>query len=337
MASAKAQWTRSIGELGMSTPQWVAAGDGVIVMVDSAGRLACLDIATGEPLWKDVTLVGGKRRPAGPPQIASGMVLLRHDDGRRMTCFNVADNGRARGKWQGNRSVEGCFAGQGLLAVMIDGTLSVYDCSQLAGDPLWTRECGDAATTFILAANEDYVAVAGGAAGEAIEVFPLIGGGPPILSLAAGEIGGRKAYPIAAEFNNRNLYVTCTVGRHGPAAARGVVRHCEGLGFQKIDLDKGRRAWQFDVDAESQPYRLLPLTFGDKHVVVSVDRRSPVGAVKFHVLDSRTGKVADMVECKRPASFGGPEGRRSYVIGQPVMTDGRLCVETMDGVQVYGG
>jgi hypothetical protein len=81
---------------------------------------------------------------------------------------------------------------------------------------------------------------------------------------------------------------------------------------------------------------ILPIVVGQKHVAVSA-RHFQIGMpCHTYVVDAETGKISQKFDMRGGAAGVKDEARRRQAIGQPVMTDGRLCVENVEGVTVYG-
>jgi hypothetical protein len=80
---------------------------------------------------------------------------------------------------------------------------------------------------------------------------------------------------------------------------------------------------------------VLRITLGRDHVVVTA-RQYQVGVAHYaYVVEADSGAVAQKVPL-HGAGAGPNENRRRQAIGPAVLTNGHLCVETSQGVTVYG-
>ena len=338
--TAKAVWSKTMAQIGVpGGPAAMAVGEGVAVVVDASGRVACVELATGNVLWNDVNLVGQAKMPSAPPQIVGGKVLIRHEYGRKTTCLDVGDHGRVLGKWDGGTSVDAAFAPNGNLAVLADGTLSLYDGAQIGGKPLWTRRYDRNRQPVLLAVDNDYVAVAPSNLTPLVEVMAMTGGDQPALSVSLPDQSNQRVYPVDATFEGPNLFVTASAQ---PVNMRQNMQqrfYLRGLSLHRIDLDRKRRAWSYEVEAPGPGPTLLMTSpvVGRNHVAMAA-RNVQGGESAVHIIDMQTGKRAGKIDLMgRVQALDAAQQRRLQMIGPPAMTNGRLVVETLEGVVVYGG
>jgi outer membrane protein assembly factor BamB/tetratricopeptide (TPR) repeat protein len=346
--TAKALWSQTMDRLDMSGgPYAMAIGDGYAVLVNSGGDVACLDVGTGQLLWKGVSLSGQPNQPQSkcpstPPQIVGGKILICHNYGRSLTCLDAADNGRVIGKWDGaSGNVTGAFSPNGNLAVMVDGTLSLYDAGQLGGAPLWTRKYEVNGQPTLLAAGNDFIAVMPGMNRPVtvVEVLASGGGDQPVASVTLPDVGNQRVYPVSATIEGTNLLVTASPNFVGQRSQLQQALPLSGLSLHRIDLAKKRRIWSYEVEPAGQQFNsmLTPPVIGTNYVAM-LSRGAQGGDASVHVIDMETGKRAGKIDLMgRGGAFGQPQAMRLQAIGPPVMTNGRLCVETMEGVVIYGG
>ncbi|MGC9455496.1 MAG: hypothetical protein ACP5HU_11635, partial [Phycisphaerae bacterium] len=104
--------------------------------------------------------------------------------------------------------------------------------------------------------------------------------------------------------------------------------------------------WKTDMDDSSSEYTVLPVEAGREHVVVTAKENAPAGNLSAYVLSKETGEVLERIDLlppggERPGAGGDPNAAlweyRRRVIGPAVMMNGRLVVESVEGVRVYAG
>jgi len=337
--NAKVVWNKSMADVGIGSFACMGTGAGVLVAVDSQGRLSCVDIATGSVKWK-AKLVGATPRPSGPPKIAAGRVFVRHNSFRTLVCLN-AENGKIIGKWDAKRYLSVYPTDEGLVAVMVDDELSVLDVGKL-DKPLWFRRYGPSTYASILAISSDKIVVSPNQATSEVKVLSVIGRGRTIATFQATKIGAARAVPIDARLTGDAVYVICSTTTSGRRKTMyGRLSTTRGLCIQKFDLVDKKPAplWsrQLEVPRQSNGY-LMPLVVGQKHLVVCTKYYSTTLPSTAFVVDTVTGQVRHRFELvERGVAGAAAQYRRLRVIGPPVMTNGRLCVEDYQGLTVYGG
>jgi len=334
--TAKARWTRTMAEIGIGSFAYMGVGDGVLVAVDNAGRVACVDLGTGEKRWAGRLTGAGRSNPSGPPRIAAGRAVLRHNNMRALACFDL-ESGKILARWQASREAYACFAENGLLVTMVDGKVSVYDPTQM-NKPVWSQSFAGGSYPMILGASRDYIAFSASTSSDRIDILSL-GDGRKVAQLSVRQGGAGMAVPVDAEFDGEDLYVVCSVQNPGRRKNYyGRMTRTRGLTVEKWTLGtRPRRAWR--LAAEENPgisLHTLPLVLGKDHVVVTVKSRNTNGPAEALILDARTGRTVQKFalagKVKDPTKFQ----RRFNVLGPPVMTNGRLCVETTEGIMIYG-
>ena len=109
------------------------------------------------------------------------------------------------------------------------------------------------------------------------------------------------------------------------------------MSVQKFD-PAGKPLWTRNINTVPQSYYYcLPLVFGRKHLVVTARQTNYTMPSGVHVLTAAHGREVEQIDIR--GAVGAPTTlmHRMRVLGPPVMTNGRLCVETGQGVTVYGG
>jgi hypothetical protein len=337
--TARAAYIKTMAEIGLpGGAQAMAIADGLAVFSDNGARLACVDLATGEVLWNDVRMRGRQMGPiSGPPEIHGRYILVRYYQGQKMTCLDARDHGRVLNEWQGSSTVNGIFAPNGTLAVLDGRTLSVFDAAQLGGKPLWTRaKYEPSRQPVLLAVSNDYVAVApSSTASSSVEILPVSGGDQSAATIQLPEIGGQRSLPLNATIDGASLLVTTSGTQVGGRVYAGQPYVLQTLGLHRVDLEKKKRSWSYDGGA-SNAFASEPVV-GLEHVAMLYKNTSGYD-MGVHVLDLQTGKRVGKVDFAGRYSIQDQRvQQRLYMLGPPAMTNGRLAVETMEGVAVYGG
>ena len=223
---------------------------------------------------------------------------------------------------------------------MPSGGLSVYDGGALGGKPLWTcNKYNQNQQPLLLAVSNDFVAVAPTMNGQVVEVRPMTGGEPLVMSATLPEVGGMRAVPIDATIEGANLLVLSAANPVGQRGNLGQQYYLQTLGLHRINLEKKVRAWSYEVEGMG-PGANVTLTkpvIGTNYVAM-LARNLQGGEPAVHVIDMQTGKRAGKIDLMgKVQNFERQQQLRLWMMGPPVMTNGKLCVETMEGMVIYGG
>ncbi|MGB2824470.1 MAG: PQQ-binding-like beta-propeller repeat protein [Phycisphaerae bacterium] len=336
LVSAKVLWQRQMAEIGVQSFHSMGVGCGVLVVACRTGKVSCLDIARGELLWQN-DLVGGTRYPVAPPRIAGQLVVLRHDGGKTVTCLGLARGGRVVGRWQASQWTECELSEDGLLVMMIDGELTVREAAKI-DKPLWRCKYDPGRQPTMLGASSDMIAVSPSSASGPVEVMSM-GGGRKVATLDVAAVAGMPGVPFDARFVGRDVYVLCAAGLSGRRrSVYGRLTNSRGIALQKFSLPDGKRQWSCELEKNPSVYfpGVLPPVFGKEHAIVTARHYQTNMAYHAHVVRLDTGQVVQKIDLQGKGAGPKDENRRRQGIGQPVMTNGRLCVETSEGVKIYG-
>ena len=337
-SEGRARWMKSFSQAGIGQLKCSAAGEDVLVLVDKTGKLVCLEMATGGVLWT-ATITGSKRPQRAPvmaPSIAGGVVIVMHDGFRRLTCFSVA-SGKVLGSWQAKIGIDARVSPEGMLVTFIDGELAARATADVA-TKMWHRKYANAHRPIILALTADDIIVSPRQDSNVVEMIPVEGGGEPSGTFTTQNVGGQKAFPVDAVTDGESIYVTCATRlteTRRRSDGLGLVR---GLSVQRLEPGIRTPRWCRVLEVaqgkgmRGQP---LPLMLGRNHLVVAYrNYQGGVGSSAF-VLETATGKPVRQIPL-----VGGANAMRNQAvwrrIGPPVLTDGRLCVETTEGLVIFG-
>jgi outer membrane protein assembly factor BamB len=234
--------------------------------------------------------------------------------------------------------VDAMVTPDGLLVTLVDDVVAVREGTQL-DKPLWSRKYEDATNQprMLLAVNKDQVAVA--LQRNQIEVLNITGGGQVANTLRLDT----SLFPLDAQFGEKALYVVGN-GVNMGSQSRRVNVAAPGMQMQnavivRFDVDgNGEPAWKRAIEPEPNTASwAAPLVVGQQQVIVTVKNQRPDLPGKFVILDAKTGAVLDknLTMLGRTAESKG-DRTRANALGTPALLDGRLVVETLEGVTVYG-
>ena len=337
VSSGKIRWNAEYGsaEVGLGSFYCMGAGQGVLVLADTAGKVVCLDLANGKKFWANNLTGGRSRLPVGSPRIGGGLVLFRTDTGRTITAMSLSRQGRVVGSWTGKQSADVAMTEDGIMLLMIDGELTAREAENL-DKPIWKVTYDANKNPGIIGVAGDMLAVARDASGGAVDVLSIPGGGRRLSSLEPGPIDGSPGIAIEAAFDRGQLFMLCTAGLNTPRRGQyGQLTHARGLGLQKFNLADGKRLWSRDIENMATYYpNVLPMVVGRNHVAVSARHFVAGQSCYVHVIESDTGQ--DVQKIDLGAVVKTELQRRRQAMGPPVMTNGQLVVETAEGVSVHG-
>ena len=341
--TAKAVWARTMAEIGIVGFTQMGVGDGALVASDRQGRVVCVDLSDGRVRWWKNPLTGRRGSLARPPFIARGLVFCPYDGARALVCLDLA-TGETMKRWQGTMAVQPMPADDGPVVVLDDDGLSAFDPADIR-QPVWRHAYPGADRPAILAAGGAFVVVSPGQTSTTLEVLSMTGG-RKIATLTTARAGEPPGYPLDAWLDGESLYVACAStgapARGGPWPLRktyfGMLSQTRGLGLLKFRIGAGPRpVWRFVAEKDpSWIAFVLPVTMGKEHVVVVAKPYSGAGTAKAFVLAAGSGKPVAEIELLPGGKVAGAAPPRLGAIGPAVMTNGRLCVETSEGMTVYG-
>jgi hypothetical protein len=215
--------------------------------------------------------------------------------------------------------------------------LTVREASQM-DKPLWPASYEAARDPAILGVSADMVAISPQKDRGPVEVLSIPGAGRKIATLTLQPVAGSPAVPVDAQFDGDSVYVTCSAQQIGRRKAYyGRSSSSRGLSIQKFSVRSERRLWARDLEAATMYFpRVLPLVVGKKHIVVLARHHQTAQPYYAYVLHAATGQEIQKLNFRPGAAAGANASRRRYLVGAPVMLDGRLCAEMSEGVTVYG-
>ncbi|MCP4377587.1 MAG: PQQ-binding-like beta-propeller repeat protein [bacterium] len=340
IATGKANWRRSFNDnkWGITSPVYMASGDGVLVVIDSAGQPTCIDLATGRKLWKGKVVVrGGRKTCVAPPAIAHGIVAIKSNNYKIVSFFDI-NTGKLLEKWgEGSSSTDGRITDDGLILVRVDGVISLYDPAQIKkGQPIWARKYDSSSKPTLLTTNAGRLFVSEGTYSQWIDVLS-INSGNQITRVKVTSFNDGTTAIVGAVARAGDLYVL-----YGGTISGNLYQYfgrqsmIKGLALQKMDLTDGRVVWSNEIGGENYIFYTLPFTVTDRTVMVVPKPQQPIPR-KIFLINSEHGRNLQSIDI-----YKGLAGARTSAdklklnaIFQPALIKGRVLVEAFDGVRVY--
>jgi outer membrane protein assembly factor BamB len=357
-------WRHEMGEYGGRPERgMMSVGEGMLVSSDQEGRVSCVDLSTGELAWSS-NPTSPSQWVVAPPTISGGMVLARCNNGRWLVCWNLKSGkilAFIKNKGSASGFAYGMFSPQGLLVTLVDGELSVRQPGNMQR-AVWVRKYPGQFSALGAILNDRVVVTPDFHASNKLEVISL-DSGAPIESLRLGNIGYfasapllrdcqspkfRDKHTILCDVLGQNLYVTCTRSLQsvGVNNINGQAL-TPGISVQKFNLKKSKREfgpeWQSDIDAEGATTYFAPaLVVGRTHVMFcpggAMKQDAESSDPKVYVIDAADGKLVNTLDPSSSKGNQAGQNRLGFRLMTPaVMTNGKILMENIDGVTVYGG
>lgn len=336
VVTGKTKWHAEYSKMGLGSFFCMGAGEGVLVVADTSGRVICLDLSNGKKLG--ASLVAGKRSrlPYAEPIVRAGLAVFRSDNSRTITVLSLSRQ-RVIACWTAKQRAEAEVTPDGMLLLMLDGVLTAREPGDLE-KPVWEVKYDVNKHPGILATSKDLVAVASDAAGGPVHVLSITGAGRKLASLDMGRFDDVHAQAFAAAFDRGSLLVMCSawqsLPRRGQQSNLNTVR---GLCLQKFNLADGKLVWRAEMENRTTVLpKVLPMVIGTNHVAVTARRSNAAQPYYVHVVRLKDGKVVQKLDLHSSTGKAASAHRRAALMNPPAMTHGRLVVETAEGVSVYG-
>ncbi len=367
--TAKIVWRHAMGEYGgRPEPGMMSIGEGMLVSSDQTGRVSCVDLSTGELAWASEP-AAPNHGVIAPPAISGGMVMARCNGGKGLICWSIKSGkilaviDRKEDKSEIKNSANGMFTPQGLLVTLVDDELSVREPENLQR-AVWVLKYPGQVTAMGAALKDRVVVwtsdVVGANRSNQLDVVSLVSGAV-IKTLDLGQIDNTPAIPIfrdcqspklprdphtiLCDVQGENLYVTCTRNPQSglPVNPNTGQALTPGISIQKFNLKTGKREWQSDVDAEGAATYFAPaLVVGQTHVMfcpgAALKQDAESSDPKVYVIEAAGGKLVNTLDPSKSKGDQVGQNRLGFRMMTPaVMTNGKILMENIDGVTVYGG
>jgi outer membrane protein assembly factor BamB/tetratricopeptide (TPR) repeat protein len=346
--SGEVVWQKSGSRLFDRPIEVMAIGEDLWVAGDTEGNLVCLDVQTGEERWRTRT-VGKPGRIIGSPTIAHGLVMVSNTNSRHLMLYS-ASTGKILAHFSANTYTQGILSDEGFLVLMMDGELSVREATRPGGAALWSRKYptreakqGKPRAVFpaVLGVAGDRIVVSPNHLTGEMDVLSMTEAGRRLAILSTGSSPQEPAFPVDAWMEGESVYVACTtagVGRRKGGFGR--YSTARGLSLQRFDLAGGTSEprWRQVLESDPRSYgQLLPVTIAGQHLVVLVKHYQIQLPFYACIIDAANGKTLRKIDLTGLGADPKARLLRQRIIAPPIVTNGRLCVETCDGIEVYEG
>lgn len=319
--------------------------DGRLVVLDHNGRARCLDAVDGKVVWTSDLSGDLARFGEAPPQIAEGLVLLQSSSAQKLACLDLR-TGKKRGLWSSAMGVSAEALPGGLLAVMADGSLSLYPTQAPAplGRPIWTRAYKANLQPAIVGADRSRIFVSDSMASPSLEVIGL--DNKPLQSV---KISGRVRGSICAvQPVGESLYLA--VGNNIQGRRNGLYmghQIISPMSLYRVGATTGREIWKDVAPLAGGPGAAdFPIFQAGPTVVVSVGSAAYGNGMSVSLLGTTDGKRVQTITLAGPpqpqpnpqpaqGQDGGDSAPRRQSLGPALVIDGRLCAEDLTGLTVY--
>ncbi len=297
-----------------------------------------------------------------PPVIGGELAVFSHMDGRGRG-LSVIDlkNGKLLDTLMGRESARAFITSTGLLVTMVDGELAIRNRESFdTKEPILTIAYQADLQPAIIGVSNQYVAVVPSKTGQTVELVSLHGSSVlRHIELKLETERKLKSPPQLAVFDGPSVYITfaSSASGVGPLLSLSPSMLRDPL-LAKFDTSTGRELWQRELVTEKRDLRraflVVPPAFGRSNLALQM--RGIGAGLRCDILNQEAGEIVQDVSLTRAStpdrsraarrkmvaeageqwSVPGTSPKNSRQINIPVITSGRLMVETERGITVYG-
>lgn len=367
-------WQAEWAALGCSNVEGVGIGEDRIAVLEPT-RLAVFDLATGRERWsyqpsgaaetaapgdmaipgwmpppQQVRVAGGRRivmgNPSNPPavsltpDVADGWIVAPMNTGDVSYVVFNAKNGakilsrvvvpnRAQPSFTGR--IAEALPGDGRWAVAVNGSLALYNVEESNKPVLQTMlHAHRDEDATLLGWGADFLAAR--TTGETVLLYSLRNPARSPVTLRLSLEGTRMITPFRATFDARRVYVLSSLGSAGRNLGQPMRPYAvQGLAAAAFDPVTGKQLWSRELAPAKDVAALQSVTETRRHLVVVLWRVDDTGGVCL-LIDKATGEVVQRLTLPGKSKESVPLFHRRRAI----VTDGRLIVETGEGITVFG-
>ncbi|MBN1556332.1 MAG: PQQ-binding-like beta-propeller repeat protein, partial [Phycisphaerae bacterium] len=339
----------------------VGVGDDRIVVLDAHSRMKVIDIATGEVRWKYPPKEPrrGKLPPAMPievrapeaqrgngrapnirvsliPQIADGLIMapMYTGDGvygvfdinsGKLLLSHIAIPRNELQRFSGH--IQGQLLGDDRLVIAVNGKLTLYDLKNAKKPVLETTvHTSRDVNGNLLGWNRDFLAVRGPKNNVLVYSLRDPTRNPTALSLSLPKIKG-ELVPQTAILDEQRVYVF--VSRDIAIQALPDRIRFKGLAVTAFDLSSGKQLWS-RIPLSMEAYSKLNHTETRRYLVLDLWPSDIQG--QCLLIEKATGRIAQRLAITENHY----DGKVWHFHRRAVVTNGRLVVENLKGIAVYG-
>lgn len=339
----KVVWKHDLAQPAVSRMYAVTMAGDQFVVLTSTGDISVWDKRTGERV-RQHRIARNQLSFRVPPQVAGGMLLVGHGRTEMMVTLFDMNTWKSLGTVVAGRFgvAQACLTADGLLVVSNGNSLKLIEPVSGMDRPIWSVGLGRDRHPRILFLTDTHVLVLSDRSKGLMQLRSLADDGRVVMTYRTDFGRGRKALPVRATVVGNRLYVlggsTFTYSHISPGAS--VASYAKDPSLHAFDLATGKRLWKSvdlsPVGGGTYVY-VMPFEIGRRYICALSKAQPFTRPATLRIIDSRTGQ-----EAQDPITVPGVRAAKrsphQYMMlgASPVMTDGRLILDTPKGVMVYG-
>ena len=343
--TGKVLWSHDVTHAAVSHMHSVVMADDAFVILTNSGEVLVLDKRTGGQLWKH--RIPRTQTPwRMPPQIAGGVLLTQHGPTESLaTLFDMETRkslgtvtlGRVGGTGQSHLTADG------LLVVCDGSSLKLIEPISGIDQEIWSVRLRGSSGPSILAASDAHVVLAPSAKEGIVELRSLAHDGRVVQTFLTAPVKGRTVVPVQASLAGDRLYVLAGSQPSRSYVSPGVrvLSYWHDPCLYAFDLTTGKPAWSGPVDLSPRGggtnVHVASLEFGQRYICALSKSLPFTRPATLRIIDSVNGAEAQTaIDVPGAPAVGGVNPYQRMLGPAPVMTKGRIVLDTPKGIVVYG-
>jgi len=328
-------WKILPGAMNIGKVEWMGIGDDRVVLCGDKGIAVGLDIRTGKVAWR-IFYLGDSMSASAGPIFTDGVMILR---GRKPSTVGLYDAAGGKLLWQGQadsgRAIGVRTSPAGHIATLVDGELTGR-ATDRPGRAILTRTYRAEDKPMLLACSEDRLAVLPKFGQPEIHLLSLTdpSAEPVVLDLATREAPAAAPARVLLDDQATTVLFSPT-GKATPASHPTWLQPTQGLGVMRFS-HSGQRLWMRILDDSAEHLTLGRPVADEKYLVIYAHNIRPAEPSACYLVERSGGKVMQTITLAPGKEADEKQVERNRRIGMVFMVDGRLCVETFDGIGIFG-
>ncbi len=342
--TGKVLWSHDLTHAAVKQMHSVVMADDAFVILTTAGEVLVLDKRTGGQLWKH--RIPQTNLPwRVPPQIAGGVLLTRHGKTESLSTLFDMNTRKSLGtvKLGRVRTSQSTLTADGLLVVCDGGTLKLIEPVSGIDQEIWSVRLRESSDPSILAVSDTHVVLAPDVKGGLIELRSLADDGRVVQTFQTARVKGKAVVPVQACIVGDRLYVLGGSYRsrsHVPPDVR-VLSYRRDPRLYAFDLTTGKPAWSAPVDLSPRGggtnVHVAALEFGQRYICALSKSLPFARPATLRIIDSVNGAEAQKaIDVPGAPAVRGVNPYQRMLEPAPVMTKGRIVLDTPKSIVVYG-
>lgn len=358
---------QSLADLAVGDVEVMYAHGPWMFAVEKASRaVKCIDLRSLQVVWQSAP-ADSAGAAAGIQLQAAGHVLLHCETTyagprpgeaprRSVRCYDLARRGRLVLSLAVSTRAQAALTPGGMLVLLDQHRLSLFDPWASGERELFARaglapaDQSRAGEPVLIGLGSQYAAV-GSPQSRTVLFVELSRSFRTACQADVPEIDGRGYYPLLVSFDGARAYVTCGANPPGVLADLSEGR-CHALlpavmavSLSAGDSPAGAALWPAvrlpEADGGGN-YECRPAAGGVEHLAMVQRPAPPEGQAVWLLMNKTTGqivqegKLAGQAAPAEDAVGGEFRLTRHRALGQPVLLDGRMVVETGQGILLLG-